>query len=122
VLSIVSFLLGVLSVPLICACYLSLLTSIPAIISGHIGYYQCRRAKGALTVKKMGIVAEQPVLAQLRKPSLDVATQTQIILILAEVGGRDSFRTLQRIAANQSHPLRFSAKSAAEKIKQRLAE
>ncbi len=73
-------------------------------------------------LQKMGIVAEQPVLAQLRKPNLDIATQTQIILVLAEVGGRDSFRTLQRMAANQSHPLRFSAKSAAEKIQQRLAE
>jgi hypothetical protein len=73
-------------------------------------------------LRKMGIVAEQPVLAQLRKRDLDVATQTQIILILAEIGGRDSFRTLQRMAANQSHPLRFSAKSAAEKIQQRLKD
>jgi HEAT repeat protein len=73
-------------------------------------------------LRKMGEVAEQPVLAVLGNSDLDRGTLSQVIHILGDIGGRDSLAALQRIAGDQDHPGRLTARLSGRKIERRLAE
>lgn len=73
-------------------------------------------------LRKMGQVAEQPVLAVLANSELDRPTLSQVIHILGEIGGQESLAALQRIAGDQDHPGRLIARSAGRRIERRLAE
>lgn len=54
-LSIISLLAGIVSPFLVCACYLSLLTSPVAIVTGHIAHYRIRHSGGRLTGKGLSL-------------------------------------------------------------------
>ena len=54
-LSILSLISGILSVPLICLCFLSLPFSLFAIVSGHISRSICRRSQGRVTGDGMAV-------------------------------------------------------------------
>jgi HEAT repeat protein len=73
-------------------------------------------------LRKMGAVAEQPVLAVLGRGDLERGTQSQVIRILGDIGGRDSLKALQRIAEDPDHAGRLTARMAVGKIQRRLAE
>lgn len=75
----------------------------------------------SFALSRMGSVAEDPVLAQLGNDHLDVVRTNQIIFVLGEVGGRKSYRALQRVAADRRNPSRFAAQTASDKIQRRLA-
>ena len=54
-LSILSLISGILSVPLICLCFLSLPFSLFAIVAGHISRGICRRSQGRVTGDGMAV-------------------------------------------------------------------